>query len=485
MPSLEALFDKFPSKLVPITYKKPDWRTEEELKQLRNALSSVQSYRRYSNNLQLLLAKVIRHQRFGRRRVVIKKGHIGNSFYFIYSGVVAVTKDEEGSSAFVDKEPTLIRRGAGFGEVSLLKGVKRNATIVCMEETELLVVDKEDFFAKKLDEELKKEFEYRFSFYRSLDLLSSWSFQMIESMADHSKTEEFHYGRVIVKDTSDMANIIFMAKGRCDLLHIVDLTTCHSYKKWISQQTEFLKCDKRQFAPAAGTAAGTWSPSPAPNTEWKLAALNRSTCNRFPRQAAPLLTPYGEIPKDLGAAVCIKVDSIHQGEIFGLNQYLGPDYLNDKRSMILVSQGAEILRVKRENFDALVDQPTLAKLKKLQNSYPSDDILCSIFLEQSRWKIFKKDVVHLLTEQQVKPVLGPGLSLRSKELGSLPVNLDAAGILNLSMMSKCRIRSARGPHCQTVLVKKVKKGSERLPSIDQRLIHGIAIPRPNLSRLFA
>ncbi|XP_058887305.1 cyclic nucleotide-binding domain-containing protein 2-like [Acipenser ruthenus] len=204
--------DKFPSKLVPITYKKPDWRTEEELKQLRNAMSSVQSYRRYSNNLQLLLAKVIRHQRFGRRRVVIKKGHIGNSFYFIYSGVVAVTKDEEGSSAFVDKEPTLIRRGAGFGEVSLLKGVKRNATIVCMEETELLVVDKEDFFAKKLDEELKKEFEYRFSFYRSLDLLSSWSFQMIESMADHSKTEEFHYGRVIVKDTSDMANIIFMAK---------------------------------------------------------------------------------------------------------------------------------------------------------------------------------------------------------------------------------------------------------------------------------
>ncbi|KAK1165560.1 cyclic nucleotide-binding domain-containing protein 2 [Acipenser oxyrinchus oxyrinchus] len=242
--------DKFPSKLVPITYKKPDWRTEEELKQLRNALSSVQSYRRYSNNLQLLLAKVIRHQRFGRRRVVIKKGHNGNSFYFIYSGVVAVTKDEEGSSAFVDKEPTLMRRGAGFGEVSLLKGVKRNATIVCMEETELLVVDKEDFFAKKLDEELKKEFEYRFRFYRSLDLLSSWSFQMIESMADHSKTEEFHYGRVIVKDTSDMANIIFMAKGRCDLLHIVDLTTCHSYKKWISQQTASLKCDKCQFAPA-------------------------------------------------------------------------------------------------------------------------------------------------------------------------------------------------------------------------------------------
>lgn len=50
--------------------------------------------------------------------------------------------------------------------MALIKGLKRNATVVCMEETELMVIDKEDFFANKMDVELKREFEYRFNFFR-------------------------------------------------------------------------------------------------------------------------------------------------------------------------------------------------------------------------------------------------------------------------------------------------------------------------------
>lgn len=53
--------------------------------------------------------------RFGRRRVMVKKGQRGNSFYFIYLGTVAVTEDEDGSSAFLDPHPTLLHRGGCFG----------------------------------------------------------------------------------------------------------------------------------------------------------------------------------------------------------------------------------------------------------------------------------------------------------------------------------------------------------------------------------
>lgn len=31
-------------------------------------------------------------------------------------------------------------------------------------------------------------------------------------MADHSKAEQFRYGHVVVKDTNDMGNIIFIGK---------------------------------------------------------------------------------------------------------------------------------------------------------------------------------------------------------------------------------------------------------------------------------
>ncbi|KAJ1186584.1 hypothetical protein NDU88_003365 [Pleurodeles waltl] len=47
-----------------------------------------------------------------------------------------------------------------------MKGSRRNATVVCMEDTELLAVDKEDFFANKLDVEQAKELKYRYDFFR-------------------------------------------------------------------------------------------------------------------------------------------------------------------------------------------------------------------------------------------------------------------------------------------------------------------------------
>lgn len=47
--------------------------------------------------------------------MIIKKGKKSNSFYFIYLGRVAVTEDEDGSSAFLDPNPMLLQKGDCFG----------------------------------------------------------------------------------------------------------------------------------------------------------------------------------------------------------------------------------------------------------------------------------------------------------------------------------------------------------------------------------
>lgn len=47
--------------------------------------------------------------------MIVKKGQRGNSFYFIYLGTVAVTEDEDGSSAFLEPHPTLLQKGSCFG----------------------------------------------------------------------------------------------------------------------------------------------------------------------------------------------------------------------------------------------------------------------------------------------------------------------------------------------------------------------------------
>lgn len=51
-------------------------------------------------------------------------------------------------------------------EMGLLSSSVRRATVVCMEETEFLVVDQEDFLANKLDQEVKKDAQHRFDFFR-------------------------------------------------------------------------------------------------------------------------------------------------------------------------------------------------------------------------------------------------------------------------------------------------------------------------------
>ena len=47
-------------------------------------------FRIFYCNRQELLARTVRYESFGRRRVIIRKGHIGVSFYMIASGSVSV-----------------------------------------------------------------------------------------------------------------------------------------------------------------------------------------------------------------------------------------------------------------------------------------------------------------------------------------------------------------------------------------------------------
>uniref|UniRef100_A2AV95 Cyclic nucleotide-binding domain-containing protein 2 n=3 Tax=Mus musculus TaxID=10090 RepID=A2AV95_MOUSE len=230
----------FPPRAISITQKKPSWRTHQEIQDLCNILQALDCYRSYTESLQLLLAKVIRFERFGRRRVIVKKGQMGNSFYFIYLGTVAITEDEDGSSAFLDPHPTLLHRGGSFGEMGLLSTTVRSATVVCMEETEFLVVDREDFVANKLGDEVQKETQYRYNFFRNLDIFQSWSEEKLWKLVALGRIERFSYGQMVSKDFMNSAFITFICQGNCEILRLVALGDCSAYYKWVWQQLELL-----------------------------------------------------------------------------------------------------------------------------------------------------------------------------------------------------------------------------------------------------
>ncbi len=74
--------------------------------------------------------------------VICREGDYGDTFFIIESGTVEISKRLDGESSRI-----LGREGVGefFGELALVQGVPRVATVTAIEDTELLEISKEDF----------------------------------------------------------------------------------------------------------------------------------------------------------------------------------------------------------------------------------------------------------------------------------------------------------------------------------------------------
>ncbi|XP_077634985.1 cyclic nucleotide-binding domain-containing protein 2 [Crocuta crocuta] len=436
----------FPPKAIQITQKLPSWRTEPEIQALCNVLQVLNSYRNYSEPLQLLLAKVMRFERFGRRRVMIKKGQRGSSFYFIYMGTVAVTEDEDGSSAFLDPHPSLLHKGDCFGDLGLLNTSGRKSTVVCMEETEFLVVDRKDFLDNKLDQEFQKDAQHQFEFFRKMDLFQSWSNEKLWKLVTLGKVEKFSYGQLITKDFIESPSIMFVCKGSCEVLRLIDLGTSPFYYKWIWQHLKLiddtpLKTHLNEPSPVERFKEFQIKSYPVQDfSTLKLKHLQKAweqqgssfsrrtntSGNTLPKTLGPKIksrqphslecpminTKYGDLPEEAAVGAYIKIHTVEEGETVGLHQILLPKNQCDMRPLVLVSLGAEVIRMRKEKFWELVDSEVKEKLYSFQIKYPSDEDLCQKFLQENSWNIFRKDLMRLLVKPCQHP---PFIPIRPKK----------------------------------------------------------------------
>jgi CRP/FNR family cyclic AMP-dependent transcriptional regulator len=115
---------------------------EHEEQQIAAALHRVPLFATLSAGQLAELARVARRHRYSGDQTIFYQGDPGDTFYVILSGQVKVSvTSSEGQEAIL----VVLDAGEGFGEFALLDDQPRSATIEATQNTEVLVLRKDDF----------------------------------------------------------------------------------------------------------------------------------------------------------------------------------------------------------------------------------------------------------------------------------------------------------------------------------------------------
>jgi len=134
----------FPSMNINVTEMNEDReqrKVDEEYARRLDALSRVDVFRALDAEKIDRLARRMRMIIYGPGEVVLRQGDPGDSLYVVRAGSVAVQLGALGAR----KEIATLSAGQFFGEMSLMTGESRSATVVAKTDCECYVVDKQAF----------------------------------------------------------------------------------------------------------------------------------------------------------------------------------------------------------------------------------------------------------------------------------------------------------------------------------------------------
>ena len=107
-------------------------------------LRNVELLKSFSDNELRILSKYMHSRKFAERDVVFREGDIGIGFYFIFSGIIELTKTDYSSDVGEGKFLTL-DEFSYFGEMALLQEANpRSATAIAKSPCELIGIFKPD-----------------------------------------------------------------------------------------------------------------------------------------------------------------------------------------------------------------------------------------------------------------------------------------------------------------------------------------------------
>ncbi|XP_064648020.1 cyclic nucleotide-binding domain-containing protein 2-like [Lineus longissimus] len=510
--SRDRIYARVPPWAKKILEKPPDSRTETDCRKLHALLRGLKSFDRFTEKIQLSMCRSFSYESVDAKRVILRKGHVGVNFYFIYSGSVFVNVEDVNAKGekFIKTEVTLTK-GDSFGELALLRDIKRTASIACRENCELLCVDK-DVFARLCPKIFEKELDDKVSFLSCLPLFhqKQWTNEQLRNICFEAQIQQYKTNKVVVSDSVDDEWIYICIEGKCRIIKCLALNEDYTPEKRalseskedISVLTSIPEVNKEELlkrklknkeendTPEPKTAAAmtimelreilkeipedderfTELSQMSRDLEAVRYLLEGDTFGEALRQEAE----YPEQHKDNKARmlnsmaldyvetmrkeasnkeklqeknslfqkmkgslnenksskvvqgvvsfnalmsnqirqaeneeyVYLDIATLSENEVFDLDNILqysnhhSDDRPKPKSSIILVSSGAKLLRVRRGSYFAYASQEAVdvARTIATTHSYPTDDVLINSYRQKSRWDAYKHTVINTVVE---------------------------------------------------------------------------------------
>ncbi|XP_074659054.1 cyclic nucleotide-binding domain-containing protein 2-like [Tubulanus polymorphus] len=422
-----------------------DERTERDIHRLHALLRGLKSMSRFTQKVQLAMCRAFSYMSVDAGRVILRENHVGLSFYFIYSGSVFVNVSDVTNSGehFVTTEK-ILTQGESFGELALLKDVKRSATVTTRENCELLTIDKY-VFSEVCPQIFQQEIHEKFRFMSSLAVFSRsyWPDSRLSALCFETVTLDYKINKVIVRNSQTDDYMYICMQGKCRILKRL---ATPSPQRSLSRRSNALSAppqivlhaaepcsdqfdktvrsnscpdNKRSLLKSMELPYGPYSNQIEPISSENLlnpegggdnsflsgaSIYNRSTPRKRSSISLKTFLENDDVTIRAGGrqTIDLEIGTLSPGDVFDLDSLVFPKLQGQVASpgvdncLYLVSSGARLLRFKKSTFHSLALPEAVEHCKAVaaKMSYPSDDVLLNSYQLKTRWNLFRNALLH-------------------------------------------------------------------------------------------
>ncbi|XP_078535077.1 uncharacterized protein LOC144821751 [Lissotriton helveticus] len=409
----------------------PNQRSLQELRQIQMCLKKNRAFQNLPERTQLQLCEVVVYQKYEAKTIILKQGHLPVECYLILSGNLKVTYEDVNSKhrQLTDEMLNEIEEGDFLGEISLLTGRQRPASVLCKSDVELLVISKEDF-DPILGNLLQEQYNALSDFIRKHPIFTSWPLEKVDFLVHCCLQRYSRAGTTVVLDSLNSSFLVVVKSGRC--LIVTNLTqerrsACSSAMNNYSSLLK--KFPTIQFITEKADFISTYLERPAVLPRAAHSALPKHSSSQVsrrtrPQTAAPLCHALKErkefsnhsysggkesdmnrsvkqIKVTSSAPQFITVGVLEQGGIFGLAETMGE---HCGLQFSLISEGAECVFIPRKLFLASATAPSRRTAQELVNTYPTESMIRASYSKQQAWVSYKARLVGQQLAGRARPL---------------------------------------------------------------------------------